>query len=475
MKSNKPQTSMLRTLLSSCLAIAISSAFGQLGANDTSFDPGSGANISVSAMALQTDGKILIGGFFTAYNGTDRNHVARVNGDGSLDFGFDPGVGADGEVVAIALQPDGKVLLGGYFSTYNGSARSHIARLQSDGTLDTGFNPGSGANQGTIYAIAIQADGKILIGGEFNTYNDIPQNYLARLNSDGSLDNTFNIGGGPNGWVYSIRIQPDGKILIGGNFSSFNGVGRNYIARLDSDGTLDTTFNTGADANSWIQVIALQSDGDILIGGNFTDYGGSGQNYLARLSNTGDIDAAFNNASHADHRIYAIYVRPDDNILVGGDFTTYNNVAINGIVQLDSDGLLNAAFDSITGTDGPVRAISTQSDGKILIAGWFTEYNGATRNGVTRILGDGNVGISDVSPLTSQHVSPNPAVNEITLPGSDEGYSWLIFDAQGRQLLGGYKSKGAGLIVDIGFLNAGTYLFVARNGMNNRSLRFNKL
>ena len=133
------------------------------------------------AVAIQADGKVLIGGEFTTVSGTSRNAIARLNGDGTLDTGFDPGAGANDWVKDVAVQPDGKVLIGGDFTTVNGTGRNRIARLNGDGTLDTGFDPGAGANY-WVSAVAIQADGKVLIGGGFDTVDGTARKRIARLN-----------------------------------------------------------------------------------------------------------------------------------------------------------------------------------------------------------------------------------------------------------------------------------------------------
>jgi uncharacterized delta-60 repeat protein len=256
------------------------------GSLDTGFNPGTGANSWIRAIILQPDGKILIGGWFTSYNGTGRNFVARLNADGSLDTGFNPGTGAIDWVYAMALQPDGKILIGGLFTSYNGTPRNRVARLNADGSLDTGFNPGTGANN-LVYTMAVQPDGKIFIGGFFINYNGTPRRSIARLNAGGSLDTGFNPGTGANDGVMAISLQPDGKILIGGWFQSYNGTPRNRLARLNTDGSLDTGFDPGTGANAPVYTMALQSDGKILIGGDFTSYDGTGRNRIARV-NGGD-------------------------------------------------------------------------------------------------------------------------------------------------------------------------------------------
>jgi len=156
------------------------------------------------------------------------------------------------------------VLLGGNFTTIAGVSRNRIARLNSDGSLDTGFNPGTGANN-NVWALAVQFDGKVLVGGEFTTMDGVSRNRIVRLNSDGSLDTGFNPGTGANGIVLALAQQPNGKVLIGGAFTTIAGVSRNYIARLNADGSLDTTFESSSGPNLQVNTMALQSDGKVLV------------------------------------------------------------------------------------------------------------------------------------------------------------------------------------------------------------------
>jgi uncharacterized delta-60 repeat protein len=183
---------------------------------------------------VQSDGKILIGGFFTTYNGTSRGSLARLNTDGSLDTGFlATGAGANSYVNSVVVQSDDKILIGGSFTTYNGTSRGSLARLNTDGSLDTGFLATFAGANNEVYSVAVQSDGKILIGGYFTAYNGTSRGYVARLNTDGSLDTGFlATGAGANSEVYSVAVQSDGKILIGGSFATYNGTSRVRIARL---------------------------------------------------------------------------------------------------------------------------------------------------------------------------------------------------------------------------------------------------
>jgi uncharacterized delta-60 repeat protein len=232
---------------------ALSVTSPQAGDVDLSF----GAGLSRAegwAVALQPDGKILVGGKFALLNGTPRNNIARLNADGSLDHTFANALaGPNGRVFCLAVQPDGRVLIGGQFTTVNGVSRGHIARLNADGSLDTTFLNGLTGVGDDIYepyvrTLALQTDGRVLIGGIFVTINGVSRQNIARLNADGSLDTTFqhlsfagaSSSNGPS--VQSIALQSDGRVLIGGEFFLLNDLYSNGIARLNFDGSRDTIF-----------------------------------------------------------------------------------------------------------------------------------------------------------------------------------------------------------------------------------------
>jgi uncharacterized delta-60 repeat protein len=423
-------------------------AAGQDGAVDPTFQSGSGLNSTVYAIALQPDGKILIGGNFITYNATARNRVARLNADGSLDTSFNPGTGANNILRTIALQPDGKVLIGGFFTSYNGTARNRVARLNPDGSLDTAFNPGTGAND-SVNIIALQPDGKVLIGGVFTTYNGVGRNRIARLNADGSLDTSFlNTGTGANGVLSVIALQPDGKVLIGGFFSSYNGTSRNRIARLNADGSLDTSFDPGTGATGSVDAIALQADGKIFIGGFFTSYNGVGRDSIARLNADGSVDTTFlNTATAADNgTIDSIALQADGKILIAGFFTS-------NIIRLNADGFVDTSFNPGTGANGGLYAIALQADGKVLIGGVFTSYNGTPRNRFTRLNADGSV---DTSFLNTSTGADNDSVNTIAIQADGKvliGGFFTSYNGVGRNRLARLNADGS---LDTSFLNTGT-------------------
>ena len=205
-----------------------------------------------------------------------------VRGQSALD-GFDPN--ANGTIRVVVVQPDGKILIGGDFTTLSPSGggsvtRNHIARLNHDGTLDTAFDPNANS---TVYAIAVQADGKILAGGNFTNIGGQARNYIARLDATTGLADSLNPNA--NGLVVSMAVQADGGILAAGFFNGPNSIGgqaRNYIARLDPITGLADSFDPNA--NSMVTSMAVQADGKILAGGVFTGMGGQTRNRIARLN-----------------------------------------------------------------------------------------------------------------------------------------------------------------------------------------------
>lgn len=429
----------------------------QSGSVDLTFDPGIGANNSVLKTAIQSDGKIIIAGEFTTYNGVSRNKIARLNTDGSLDTSFNPGTGANSRILTFAIQNDGKIIIAGYFTNYNGTDINRIARLNSDGTLDSSFNVGTGT--GLVKTIKILSDTKILIGGSFFTYNGASVSCIARLNSDGTLDSTFNSGAGANNEVLSISIQSNDKIIIGGNFTSFNGVTRNYLARLNIDGTLDYSFDPIAGTNGYpVLSTAIQADGKILIGGDFNTYNGSiGSPCIHRLNTDATIDYSFYHGGFTDF-VRDIIVLSDGKILVSGSFNRFDTVTspvyIYRIALLNIDGSLNTGFNPGIGPIEPgfpasqdIFTTAIQTDGKIIVGGPFTIFNTTNRNRIAR-LNISTLSLSE-SILKQNKIMIFNENNVIHIESSDvQMNSVQIFDITGRQIYENSNINASKLIIN---------------------------
>jgi uncharacterized delta-60 repeat protein len=366
------------------------------GTKDATFSTGTGFNNFINTIAQQADGKILVGGNFTTYNGVTEIRIIRLNADGTKDATFTSGTGFTINVSEITEQADGKILVGGQFTTYNGVTENKIIRLNTDGSKDTAFATGTGFGSNFndyVRTFEQQSDGKILVGGSFFTYNGVNENFIIRLNTDGTKDATFYTGNGTStgfdGLVYTISQQTDGKNLVGGSFTSYKGITENRIIRLNTDGTKDTSFNIGTGFNGNPSAITTQSDGKIIVGGSFTSYNGVTENRIIRINNDGTKDTSFNTGTGFDGNVWNIQLQPDGKILVVGFFTAYKGLTENRIIRLNSDGTKDTSFNTGTGFDGNVWKIQLQPDGKILIGGFFTTFNGSTQNRIIRLNADG--------------------------------------------------------------------------------------
>jgi uncharacterized delta-60 repeat protein len=317
----------------------------------SSFNPGIGFNGDVYTIARQSDGKVITGGAFTTYSGSTSTRLVRINTDGTRDSTFNVGTaGATNLVQYLALQTDGKVIAGGQFTTYSGSSTSttRLMRLNTNGTQDLTYNTGVGLNSYPLTVLPT-ADGKVLALGLFTTYSGSTVNYITRTNSNGTRDTGFNTGTGFNGFGYTAVTQSDGKYIVGGNFSTYSGSSANRgIARLNTDGTLDLTLNDGAGFNQLVSAVAMQSDGKIIAGGNFTTYSGSSINRIARLNSNGTLDTTFNVGTGINTQVAAngITVDADGIIYCVGNFTTYSSSAVQGIVAINPNGTINQTFYS---------------------------------------------------------------------------------------------------------------------------------
>ncbi|HEY5269835.1 MAG TPA: delta-60 repeat domain-containing protein [Anaerolineales bacterium] len=352
---------------------------------------GLGANGTIYALAVQVDGKILVGGSFSWLGGQRRDRIARLNPDGTLDDSFS--LGADGTVNTLALQSDGKIVVGGYFEKMGGQTRYYIARLNPDGSLDTGFNPGNYdyGNYWSVNALAVQADGKIVVGGYFEKMGGQTRYYIARLNTDGSLDTTFNPQA-EGSTVYTLVLQADGKILVGiDGYMDYSML--SPIRRLNPDGSQDYTFlvgATGAMHNTYVYTLLVQGDGKIVVGGYFLELEGVVRSNIGRLNSDGSLDTTFN--PDANMGILTAALQADGKIVLGGVFTTLGEEPRIRIGRLNADGSLDTTFNP--GANGYVRALALQADGKILVGGSFTTLGGETRLYIARLNPDGSLDAS---------------------------------------------------------------------------------
>jgi uncharacterized delta-60 repeat protein len=434
--------------------------FNTDGSIDTTFNTSTPIAGVINDVLALPEGKVFIGGAFPLESGGGNfyNNIGRMNADGSIDTNFNhANVIMEGEGYSILEQPDGKILVGGFMDYANNARRRGIARFNADGTLDTGFIPYTGlsyvldmalqvdgkivvvnadspstpfrlntdGSQDTSFTspfvsfsasiqrrtritqIVIQPDGKILVAGQLITGSATSPTLsgLARLNPDGSLDPAFTLvralGGTRN--VHDIALQPDGKIVIGGDFSHISNNGSfHHLARINTDGTVDNTFSSPSipASSPVIYEVELQSDGKVVFGGNF--------GYVLGVNANGSTNESFGVV--VNDQIDALKVLPDDKILVGGSFTSIGGVPRNRIARLLPNGPVDPGFVIPSGANNIVYDFALQTDGKILVAGAFTKLGSQPRIGAARLIesdaartpfdfdGDGKADISVYRP-----------------------------------------------------------------------------
>jgi uncharacterized delta-60 repeat protein/uncharacterized repeat protein (TIGR02543 family) len=364
---------------------------------------GLGASGQTNAAALQSDGKIVVVGSFLKWNGDSINHVLRLNSDGTRDTAFTtalgsgPGAGQD----RVFVQTDDKVVISGSAATWSGSTVSYrIVRLNSDGSLDTAFNTniGTGPNE-PVFGYAQQSDGKLIIVGSFTSWSGTTVGRIVRLNTDGTLDTTFtaNVGTGANQDISRANLQTTGKIVLTGSFTSWSGTTVGRIVRLNDDGTLDTAFSTkaGTGFSSVTYGSVVQSDDKIVVVGNFVSYNGTTANRVLRLNADGTLDTAFSTNIGAGPGSYAarLALQSNGQILVAQGFTTWAGTTVGSLVRLNTDGTRDTAFTSTIGTAltlSQVMSMTAQGP-KVLIMGAFTSWNGTPVGRIVRLNADGTI------------------------------------------------------------------------------------
>mgnify|MGYP000465537001 FL=1 len=437
----------------------------QDGSVDLSFNTGSGPNGSeIVAMALQSNGKIIVAGDFTSYDGIARKGIARLNSDGSVDQTFNPGSGVVGNVYNIMIQQDGKIMITGDFTQYNNIQKKYITRLNSDGSLDTSFNiAGSGPSQG-VFSITQQNDGKILIAGGFTSYNGTSRGRIARLNNNGTLDQTFDSSIGSDHILGSVILQSDGKVLIGG-FTSFtyDNISRNSIARLNSDGSLDTSFNQfGIGGNLPMSSMTMQSNGKIIISGSFTSYNNVQTGGIIRLNTDGSLDSTFTKNSSAT--AYSAIVLPNGKILVGGGMYS------SRLFRLNADATVDKLFNTEWGVNNIQRVI-LQPDGKILACGNFNSFIGTNKKQIVRISGEDILSVSE-NENENIKIYPNPVKDFLNIKSDELISGYEIYSLDGRKLMEENKLNNSK--IDVSKLTKGNYLIKFQTKGKEQTTKFIK-
>lgn len=394
----------------------------------------------VATTALQPDGKLVIGGGFTSVNGMPRINLARLNPDGTLDTNFSATIHPDFFVTGILIQPDGRILIKG--------GATGITRLLSDGSPDPFFtSPFSISN---IAALAQQSDGKIIIGGGFTMVGSETRNHIARLNTDGTLDSTFDPGLGADNWVECLATQPDGMILVGGQFDNFNGQPHKGIIRLDPSGTPDPTFITGSGitGGSYTSIVcfAIQPDGRIVFGGEFTAYNGQSRSRVARINNDGTLDPNFN-APAMNDRVNALALQTDSKIILGGYFSHTDSHSSPYISRLNPDGTFDSTLQIELGPNYGIYGLTILANGHLLVSGYPNTQDPLHSSISKRTNGPATQALAPASGSVAQwqRTGTGPELSRMTFDlSTDGGINWTPLGA-GVRITDGWQVNGQAL------------------------------
>ncbi len=356
------------------------------------------------SLAVDANEQVLLGDNQPGFNATAAvNKFERLNSNGTLDTSFNSGgIGfqtiAPGTVRAVLAQPDHKTIIAGTFDFVGSEGRYRMARLNEDGSLDAGFViPTTGANRFTsirnISHLARQADGKIIVSGTLSyTISGETRHSIARLNTDGSLDPTFNIYAvvqnyedtAQDAGANKIIVQPDGKILIGNSRNGGAAPPQNSPAplRISPDGSRDTSFNPAFLSNVstfFILDIVLQPDGKILIGGRSSTPGTGmeliNKSFIARLNADGSVDSSFQVSEQSDRTVRSLQLLPSGKVLVAQS-TGQGALMRSEVIRLNTNGSSDSSFNAGSGANGKISVLLAMPDGSILVGGLFSVFGG---------------------------------------------------------------------------------------------------
>lgn len=360
----------------------------------------------VRALQIDGHGRVLMSGRFDSVNGEVRRGLARLLPEGELDFGFDTSEGVDGpgEPIATVLRvtTNGQIIVGGRFTSIGNVARSSIARLSEDGMVDEKFDPGSGFTDdsgmpGVVNDIICFEDGSFVVVGGFSCFRGERRRCIAQITQDGLPDPRFSatdLHFLKVGYVNSIAPSQDGGFLAGGSFEIVNGSEYRALARFTARGELDPEFISAFAPHSIVNAILCLDKGQLLVGGEFEVVGGVSRINIARLDADGTLDSEFDAGSGPNGPVYALARQPADSALVGGAFTSFGAYLRLGLARVDWSGAVDPLFDPLItyrGGAGEVYAMLVQSDGRILIGGFFDSVNGRPRDSLARLMPNGDL------------------------------------------------------------------------------------
>ena len=371
-----------------CLQLIVFTGLSQNLKNDNSFGTsihgsflGSGVNGVIRSSAVQSDGKIVIAGGFTTVDQAQRNCIARLLPNGNIDTTFVSDFESYSDAIMdMTIQADGKIVIVGALyplGTTNLPGNAHpVLRLNTDGTIDQSFLA-TMTSSGSFSSVEYLSSGKLIVSGSFNDVNGTAYHNIARLNTNGSLDFSFAMGTGPNSTIFDVKEENTGKLLVAGSFTQFNGSIYSGFVRLDADGNIDPTFQSPASNLFYttdFRHIALQSSGKYILSGMVQTTPSELQSVM-RFNLDGTLDASFTPNSDIYELAQRCEVQSDDKIILGGDIVNYSGQAVGHFFRLNADGTMDMTFEATNMIDDAVTNIHVLPNDSILITGWFEKFN----------------------------------------------------------------------------------------------------
>jgi uncharacterized delta-60 repeat protein len=459
------------------------------GTLDETFDPGFGPNASISAVLLMADGEFMVGGFFSTFDKTAAEGLVRLNTNGSVDTAFTAAIdseattemaqlqsgqivawlalnrqlvvfNADGsvsstlgttaggsdQIYALTVQSDGKLILGGGFTNFAGKTAINLLRLNADGTIDSTFNPYptlANLGSGDIVSLAVDAEGHVY----FQSNSTQPYRY-ARLNSDGSPDLTYTPGSPVPGQVVATARSSDGRVFVAGFFTGVDGATRVGLAAIHSDGSLDTTFvpNVGipwagrppsAATYQPSAQLAVLADGSVLVSGTFNSIGNLANPGVAHFLANGTLDTSFSPTFNSGDFVTAVAALPNGGWAIGGSFSSVDGSQRSNIAAFLANGSLDPAYGTLSGTNGPVTLLVQRPSGGLFVAGQFSEVGSNRNESLGALNADGSVDTT----FDASSISANTTISAVA-PESD-GHLLVVASSATGNIIARLESSGA--------------------------------
>lgn len=413
---------------------------------DASFMPSKGSDRPIRVVKTLPDGKILLGGNFYGFNGVSNSSIIRLLNNGDVDMSFNSGIGAafrsdaqsDILINAIEVQADGKIIIGGDFDLFDGYNYKKLVRLHPNGSVDTSFHIGNGFS-GAVESILAQPDGRIIVSGTFYYYDQYGANFTSangciRLLENGLPDITF-LSNVMSGYAHTIKLLPNGHLLLGGSIATYSGISVHNIIRINQNGQLDNTFNYNTGSIGTVYDLAFQEDGKLIVATSGNTINGQIQPTLYRFLTNGSLDNTFiPGGMNQEVDSYQIEIQPDGKILVLATEELYE-MHFN-IFRLMPDGQQDLTFNTLDYADNDmslsgIKSFGLQPDGRIIAGGQFNTCDGVLSNNIVRL--NNSIALSDCQYFGAQiesvsNITCGGGIGQITAfaqnGASPYSYSW---------------------------------------------------